>query len=120
MAVRTDSPQIAALKIAVEKRLGHAAECRADFTFLASEIERVPHEHLAENTLRRIWGRFEGYDTGEIAPEIFASSAVIKRQKAVLDSIRTSKPSITTLPAGEQGALIEELETFAKNIYDKI
>ena len=63
MAVRTDSPQIAALKIAVEKRLGHAAESRADFTFLASEIERVTHEHLAENTLRRIWGRLEGYDT---------------------------------------------------------
>ena len=58
-------------------------------------------------------------DTGEIAPEIFASCAVIKRQKAVLDSILTSKPSITTLPTKEQGALIEELETFAKNIYDK-
>lgn len=63
MAVRTDSPQVAALKIAVEKRIGHIIESRADFTHLASAIERVTHEHLAENTLRRIWGKLDGYDT---------------------------------------------------------
>lgn len=63
MAVRTDSPQIAALKVAVEKRIGHIIESRADFTYLALEIERVTCEHLAENTLRRIWGKISGYNT---------------------------------------------------------
>lgn len=63
MAVRTDSPQIAALKIAVEARMKHIVESRADFSNLALKIEEETHEHLAENTLRRIWGKIDGYDT---------------------------------------------------------
>lgn len=63
MAVKTDTPQITALRNAVEKRFGHPIESRTDFSLLAQEIERVTHEHLAENTLRRLWGRIEGYDT---------------------------------------------------------
>lgn len=63
MAVKTDSPQIAALRIATGKRLGRTMESRADIILLCSEVERVTHEHLAENTLRRIWGMLPGYDT---------------------------------------------------------
>ena len=63
MAIKTDSPQIAALKFTVEKRFGHPIEGRSDFSFLASEIERITHEHIAENTLRRLWGKMDGYDT---------------------------------------------------------
>lgn len=63
MAIRTDLPQIEALKSAVEKRFGHPIETRTDFTLLAIDIERVTHDHLAENTLRRLWGRIKGYDT---------------------------------------------------------
>lgn len=63
MAVKTDSPQIAALKKVVEKHFGHPIESRADFSLLAMEIERITHEHLAENTLRRLWGRISGYET---------------------------------------------------------
>lgn len=63
MAVKTDSPQIAALKLAAENRLGKPLGGRADFTVLASDIERVTHDHLAENTLRRIWGNMKGYST---------------------------------------------------------
>ena len=53
--VHTDLPQVAALRLAVERRLGRSLACRSDFTILASEIERVTREHIAENTLRRIW-----------------------------------------------------------------
>lgn len=63
MAVRTDSPQIAALKKVVEKHFGHPIETRTDFSTLAIEIERVTKEHLAENTLRRLWGKIKGYDS---------------------------------------------------------
>lgn len=38
MAVRTDLPQIAALKIAAEKRFGHKIESRSDFTLFGAEI----------------------------------------------------------------------------------
>ena len=55
MNVHTDLPQVAALRLAVERRLGRSLACRSDFTILASEIERVTREHIAENTLRRIW-----------------------------------------------------------------
>ena len=63
MAIKTDSPQIIALKEAVERRFGHTIENRTDFTLLATDVERATHEHLAENTLRRLWGRLRGYDT---------------------------------------------------------
>lgn len=63
MAVRTDIPQIAALRNAVEKHFGHPIESRTDFSLLAQEIERVTHDHIAENTLRRLWGKIAGYGT---------------------------------------------------------
>ena len=63
MAVKTDSPQIVVLKQTVEKQFGHPIEGRSDFYLLAMEIERVTHEHISENTLRRLWGRISGYDT---------------------------------------------------------
>ncbi len=63
MAIKTDSPQITALRVAVEKRFGHPIESRTDFTLLAYDIERVTNNHIAENTLRRLWGRISGYET---------------------------------------------------------
>ena len=63
MAVKTDLPEILALRQSVEKRFGHPIESRSDFSLLAIEIERVTHEHIAENTLRRLWGKISGYDT---------------------------------------------------------
>ena len=63
MAEKTDSPQITVLKQAVEKHFGHPIEVRSDFSLLAMEIERITHEHIAENTLRRLWGKISGYET---------------------------------------------------------
>lgn len=63
MAIKTNSPHIITLKRVVEKRFGHPLETRSDFSLFADEIERVTHNHLAENTLRRLWGRIKGYDT---------------------------------------------------------
>lgn len=63
MAVKTNSPQLIALRAAVEKRFGHPIESRTDFTLLAYDIERVTNNHIAENTLRRLWGRIAGYET---------------------------------------------------------
>jgi len=63
MAIKTDSSQIAALKISVENKRGHKIETRADFSILCLEIERTTNEHLSETTLRRLWGHMQGYDT---------------------------------------------------------
>lgn len=63
MAVQTDLPQIAALRLAVENRFGHKIESRYDYTQLGREIEQVTREHIAENTLRRLWGGISGYET---------------------------------------------------------
>lgn len=63
MAVYTDLPQIAALRLAVEKRFGHGIESRYDYTQLGSQIEQVTREHMADNTLRRLWGSIAGYET---------------------------------------------------------
>ena len=63
MAIDTSIPQVAALKLAVEKRFGHPIETRSDFTLLAADIERTTRDHIAENTLRRLWGRISSYET---------------------------------------------------------
>lgn len=63
MAIRTDLIEIVALKNAVEKRFGKSLETRSDFAMLAADIELETHDHLADNTLRRLWGRISGYDT---------------------------------------------------------
>lgn len=63
MPIERDIPEVAALMNAVEKKFGHKLESRSDFTTLSYDIERKLHEHLAENTLRRIWGRLKGYKT---------------------------------------------------------
>lgn len=63
MAVKTNSPQIKALRIAVEERFGAPIDNRSDFSRLAANIEAVVGEHLSENTLRRLWERIPGYET---------------------------------------------------------
>jgi hypothetical protein len=63
MAIKTDSIQVKALLIAVEKRFGHPIESRTDFTLLADDIQRITNEYIAESTLRRLWGRIHGYKT---------------------------------------------------------
>jgi len=63
MATKTDSIEIIALKKAVEMRFSHSLETRSDFSLLATNIEMVTRDHLAENTLRRLWGRISGYNT---------------------------------------------------------
>lgn len=63
MAIKTDSPQVAALKMAVEKRFGRPIETRSDFSSLVIDIEIITHEHISENTLRRLYGKIPGYDT---------------------------------------------------------
>ena len=39
MNVHTDLPQVAALRLEVERRLGHSLTCRSDFAILVSEID---------------------------------------------------------------------------------
>lgn len=63
MAVKTDTIEIIALKKAVEERFGRSLETRTDFSHLVADIELNTRNHLAENTLRRLWGRISGYDT---------------------------------------------------------
>lgn len=63
MPIQRDTPEVAVLMNAVEKKFGHKPESRSDFTALSYDIEKTIREHLAENTLRRIWGRLKGYQT---------------------------------------------------------
>lgn len=63
MAIKTNSVEIVALRKAVERRFGKPLETRRDFAQLVEDIEHVTNEHLADNTLRRLWGRISGYTT---------------------------------------------------------
>lgn len=63
MAVKTNSPEIVALKQTIEQRFKRTLETRTDFAMLVLDIEKCTHNHLSENTLRRLWGRINGYNT---------------------------------------------------------
>ena len=63
MAINTDIPQVAALKLAVENKFGRPVETRSDFSSLVIDIELNTHEHISENTLRRLYGKIPGYNT---------------------------------------------------------
>lgn len=55
MAVRTDTPQIALLKKAVEEKLGYSLKTHSNFMEAVSEIEDAIGEQISETTMERIW-----------------------------------------------------------------
>ena len=61
MPIRTDSPQVMALRKAVEQKFAAPLLIRDDFVRLSEAIEVETREHIGENTLRRLWGRMKGY-----------------------------------------------------------
>lgn len=63
MAIETNTPEITTLKQAVEKQFGRTLVTRSDFSALAVEIEKSTRSHISDNTLRRLWGRIDGYNT---------------------------------------------------------
>lgn len=63
MAVNTNTPEIIALKQAVEKQFGRTLATRSDFALLVVDIEQTTRNHISDNTLRRLWGRISGYNT---------------------------------------------------------
>lgn len=63
MSIRSDIPQIAALREQVESRFGKRLSVHADFMALVAEIEMVQRQHISETTLERVWGySTRGYD----------------------------------------------------------
>lgn len=63
MSVPSNTPQIAALKLAVEKKAETTMRTHEDFLILVGKIECNSREHISESTLERIWG----YSTREAA-----------------------------------------------------
>ena len=64
MNIRTDIPQIAALREAVETTTGITPCTHADFIALGLAAERILKEHISESTLERVWGySTRGYET---------------------------------------------------------
>lgn len=64
MAVKSDIPQITALRIRVEERFGKPLMVHADFLALVAVIEMEQRQHISETTLERVWGySTRGYNT---------------------------------------------------------
>jgi hypothetical protein len=64
MSIKSDIPQIAALRNSVEKACGRPLATHSDFVFLVGEIERALKQHVSESTLERVWGySTRGYET---------------------------------------------------------
>lgn len=56
MSIRSNIPQIAALKSAIEKTAGCPICTHNAFIALVENIENTLREHLSESTLERLWG----------------------------------------------------------------
>ena len=64
MNFRTNIPQIAALREAVEASAGIKPRTHGDFIALGSTVEKELKEHISESTLERVWGySTRGYET---------------------------------------------------------
>lgn len=64
MAIKSNIPQIVALRKSVEERFGKPLMVHADFVELVSQIEILLRQHISESTLERVWGySTRGYDT---------------------------------------------------------
>lgn len=63
MATLTDSPQVKALLIAVEKKFGRPVRTPADFTALADLVQASTGEHLSDSTVKRLWKPNLSYPT---------------------------------------------------------
>ena len=64
MAIKSNIPQIVALRNCVEERFGKPILVHADFLLLVAAIESEQRQHISESTLERVWGySTRGYDT---------------------------------------------------------
>ncbi len=64
MSIRSDIPQIAALRQRVEERFEKRLAVHADFLALVAVIEMEQRQHISESTLERVWGySTRGYKT---------------------------------------------------------
>ena len=64
MAIKSNIPQIAALRNRIEERFGKPLSVHADFLALVAVIEMEQRQHISESTLERVWGySTRGYDT---------------------------------------------------------
>lgn len=111
MAIQTDLPQIAALRMAVEKRFGRLIESRYDYTLLGQDIEQVTHEHMAENTLRRLWGSISGYDTAHRRTlDVLCRHVGFNGWSAFCDHLATEGGRESTLLERGHSVRVEELK----------
>ena len=64
MAIKSNIPQIVALRHRVEERFGKPLKVHADFLALVAIIEMEQRQHISETTLERVWGySTRGYET---------------------------------------------------------
>ena len=64
MSIKSNLPQIAALRKCVEERFGKSLSVHSDFVALVAVIEMEQRQHISESTLERVWGySTRGYDT---------------------------------------------------------
>ena len=63
MTIDIKSPEVAALRDAVEQKTGFKILTPRHFTFLAEAVEEHVKEYLSETTLQRLWAYKKGYGT---------------------------------------------------------
>lgn len=61
--MKTESPYIEELKAVISKSVMRSMEGPKDFKYLYDTIRERTNETIGENTLKRLWGYVEGYET---------------------------------------------------------
>lgn len=90
MAIKSDSPQIRALLLDIERLFGHPVRTPSDFMLVADKIEDKTGAHISDSTIKRLWIPKLGYRTvSERTLNVLAAYAGHEHFKAYCEDLRS-------------------------------
>ena len=90
MAIKSDSPQIRALLLDIERLFGHPVRTPSDFMLVADKIEDKTGAHISDSTIKRLWIPKLGYRTvSERTLNVLAAYVGHEHFKAYCEDLRS-------------------------------
>ena len=90
MTIKSDIPQICALRERIEKKIGKTLNTHSDFIELTSLIELELRQHISESTLERVWNySTRGYDNVSLRTlNVLSNFAIGKNWNSFCDLLK--------------------------------
>ena len=121
MTIKSDIPQICALRERIEKKIGKTLNTHSDFIELTSLIELELRQHISESTLERVWNySTRGYDNVSLRTlNVLSNFAIGKNWNSFCDLLKKENKTIArrkNYPQKDRPTLYERSQLIQKNI----